>query len=312
MTLLSVEGLSVTFKSGGALRKATVQAVQDVSFEVAKGEIFALVGESGSGKSTIGRALCRLVDATGSVRLDGVDVLALRGSSLRSYRGRVQMIFQDPFDSLNPVHSLAHHLIRPLKLQGATGDLRTQAAELLDRVGLTPGAQWLDKTPDALSGGQRQRVAIARALAAKPDLILADEPTSMLDVSLRMGILQLLRDLRDERGLALVFITHDLAAARVLADRVGVLYGGRLVEVGPTGSLLQAPSHPYAQLLRASAPGGGHDTPAGPADHVMPAGGCSFEPRCREATATCRTRLPSLIPIGPRHVRCHARPPEPT
>ena len=314
--LLEVEGLGVSFPLGGWPAR-TLRAAHDVSFSVDRGELVALVGESGSGKSTIARAIARVTPAVaGAIRLDGVDVLKTepRGPS-QAYRRRVQMVFQDPFASLNPVHRVLHHLERPLRLHGhATGaDARSRAAELLDLCGLRPGADWLDKWPHELSGGQRQRVAIARALAVQPDVLLADEPTSMLDVSIRTDVLRLLQRLRDEHGLAVVLITHDLAAARLVADRVLVLYAGQLMEEAPAATLLSAPRHPYAQLLVAASPRVGrsldHDLPARPGRPVVvdPGSGCPFAARCLIAEPRCATVDAPIVEVGPAHrARCHA------
>jgi ABC-type glutathione transport system ATPase component len=284
--LLEVRGLAKSFAAGGLVRRARrLVAVEDVSFEVRRGEAVALVGESGSGKSTIARMLLRLTrpDA-GELRLDGVDVLARepRGASL-AYRGRVQMVFQDPFGSLNPVHDVAHHLMRPLLRHGRVAGrdpagapeaeprrphrpagraaLRERALALLRTVGLEPAEDFLGRHPSELSGGQRQRVAIARALAVEPDLLVADEPTSMLDVSIRAGILNLLTGLKRERGLGIVLITHDLASARYLADRILVLHRGRIVEDGPSRQVVSAPAHPYTRALLAAV---AHAGPPGP------------------------------------------------
>jgi peptide/nickel transport system ATP-binding protein len=211
------------------------QALDDVSFEVGRGEALALVGESGSGKSTAARIIAGLTPATsGAVCASGV----------------VQMIFQDPFASLNPVHTVGYHLARPLiRYRKARGKpaVTARVQQLLDDVGLA--GETARKHPHQLSGGQRQRVAIARALAAEPDVILADEPTSMLDASIRIGVLNLLRDLKEQRGIAILLITHDLASARYLADRTVVLWRGRVVETGATSSLLAAPQHSYTQRL---------------------------------------------------------------
>jgi peptide/nickel transport system ATP-binding protein len=228
-SILTVEHLSKRFGDH--------QALDDVSFEVARGEALALVGESGSGKSTAARIIAGLTPATsGSVATSGV----------------VQMIFQDPFASLNPVHTIGYHLARPLirhrKARGKAA-VTARVHELLDGVGLGPVAEVAAKHPHQLSGGQRQRVAIARALAAEPDVILADEPTSMLDASIRIGVLNLLRDLKEQRGIAIVLITHDLGSARYLAERTVVLLRGRVVEAGATSALLAAPHHSYTQRL---------------------------------------------------------------
>jgi peptide/nickel transport system ATP-binding protein len=252
--LLEVRGIGKTFTSGGLFAESTsVVAAADVSFRIDRGEAVALVGESGSGKSTIARILVRLESPDGGeILLDGQNVLSRepRRASL-GYRGRVQMVFQDPFGSLNPVHNVAHHLERPLLRHGRAkaGEAREQALALLRTVGLEPAEEFIDRHPYELSGGQRQRVAIARALAVEPDLLVADEPTSMLDVSIRMGILNLLARLKRERRLAILLITHDLASARYLADRILVLYRGRIVEEGRSGELVEKPKHPYTRAL---------------------------------------------------------------
>jgi oligopeptide/dipeptide ABC transporter ATP-binding protein len=295
--LLSVHGVGKRFSAR--------RVVDDVSFDVGAGEVVALVGESGSGKSTLARILCGLEAAdAGRVFVDGAP-LSRAGT-------RVQMVFQDPFASLNPVHTVEHHLVRPLarRLGLPSAELRTEAARLLSDVGLEPALA--GRHPHALSGGQRQRVVIARALAAGPRVILADEPTSMLDVSTRLGVLALLRRLADERRLAIVFITHDLSSAAAVADRVLTLYAGRVVESGPTSTVLRAPAHPYTRLLLSSAPRGerlspAHASPTPTVDAPEVARGCAFAGRCPEAMPRCRTTPPtdSLVSGADHHVRCH-------
>jgi peptide/nickel transport system ATP-binding protein len=246
-TELEVRGLTKDF---GDLR-----AVDDVSLTLRTGTITALVGESGSGKSTVARVLVRLYDATsGSVLYDGKDVL--RRSDVRAYRSRVQMIFQDPFDSLNPVRKIRHHLERPVRIHRVVSkrDVTPRVHELLRTVGLVPPEKFEAKYPHELSGGQRQRVAIARALAVNPSVILADEPISMLDVSIRIGILNLMLQLKRELGIAFLYITHDIASARYVADEVLVMYAGQIVEQGPTDSVLLEPLHPYTRLLLSAVP----------------------------------------------------------
>ena len=237
--------------------RSTVRAVNDVSFDINRGEIVALVGESGSGKSTIARILARLEQPTGGqLILDGQDIFATeRRRASMKYRSKVQMVFQDPFGSLNPAHRIEHFLTRPLQLHGENDSpqaLKLKLRELMATVGL--GEQMLDRYPHQLSGGQRQRVAIARALAVEPEIILADEPTSMLDVSVRIGILNLMRKLRDERGVSMLYITHDLASARYIADTTMVMCAGDLVEGGESIELMAAPHHPYTQLLLSAVP----------------------------------------------------------
>ena len=232
-----------------------LRAVDDVSFTLRQGTITALVGESGSGKSTVARILARLHNATsGSVIYDGTDVLGRRDVKL--YRSRVQMIFQDPFDSLNPVRTIKHHLERPVRIHSVVSkrDVTPRVHELLRTVGLVPPEKYAAKYPHELSGGQRQRVAIARALAVNPSVILADEPISMLDVSIRIGILNLMLGLKQELGIAFLYITHDIASARYVADEVLVMYAGQIVEQGPTDSVLLEPLHSYTRLLLSAVP----------------------------------------------------------
>jgi len=318
--LLEVRGLGKVFVTRNAFRPARhVVAAEKVSFQVERGEAVALVGESGSGKSTIARLLLRLDrPGEGQILLDGVDVLTHepRGASL-AYRGRVQMVFQDPFASLNPVHTVSEHLEPPLKRFGAevAAPVRERAIELLRTVGLLPAEDFIDRLPFELSGGQRQRVAIARALAVQPDLLVADEPTSMLDVSIRTGVLNLLAQLKRDQGLAIILITHDLAAARYLADRILVLYRGRVVEDGPSRALIESPAHPYTRALLASISGvgvGDVETSAArrrPADGHLASSGCPFAPRCPEVLDPCRSSDPASRPVGiDRRVRCHLYP----
>lgn len=255
--LLEVVGLRKVFRSGGLLAKSKqVVAVDDVTFQVARGEAVALVGESGSGKSTIAKLLLRLTQPdAGSIKLDGQDLmLTERHRASLAYRSRVQMVFQDPFGSLNPSHSVAYHIARPLTRhrRAARAQLRERILDLLQTVGLRPAVDFIDRHPYELSGGQRQRVAIARALAVEPDLLIADEPTSMLDVSIRMDILNLFGQLKLERNLAVLMITHDLASARYLADRILVLHQGKLVESGPSDRVVTSPQAPYTATLLAA------------------------------------------------------------
>ena len=314
---LELRGIRKSFSSGGFFARArTVVAAEDVSFRIGRGQAVALVGESGSGKSTLARIVLRLeTPDAGEILLDGENVLARepRGASL-GYRRRVQMVFQDPFGSLNPVHGVAHHLERPLLRHHRVGGagVRARAVELLRTVGLEPAEEFIHRHPYELSGGQRQRVAIARALAVEPDLLVADEPTSMLDVSIRAGILGLLAQLKQERGLAILLITHDLASARYLADRVLVLLGGRVVEDGPSRDLVEAPAHPYTRALLASIADAGRtgapaEQPVGPAGARV-AGGCPFAQRCPEVLDVCRTTDPAPRAVDGRLVRCHLYP----
>jgi peptide/nickel transport system ATP-binding protein len=257
--LLRLQDIDKHFELREGLRKRRLQVLSGVSLSIASGEAVALVGESGSGKSTVAKIVARLLEPNaGKLWFDGRDMLAEepRRASL-DYRSQVQMIFQDPFGSLNPIHSIEHHLVRPLLRHGKASDrkqARQKAIRLLDEVGLAPGDSYASKRPHALSGGQLQRVAIARALAVEPRLLLADEPTSMLDVSIRAGVLNLMRDLKKQRDLSFLFITHDLASARYIADRILVMHRGKIVEEGPSDEVMDRPKHAYTQKLLAALP----------------------------------------------------------
>jgi peptide/nickel transport system ATP-binding protein len=260
MSVLEVQGLGKQFPIGGALslRRETLHAVSDVSFTLEPGKVTALVGESGSGKSTVARMLAHLYPpSSGTILYDGHDVgRHTRKRALLAYRSQVQMIFQDPFASLNPVKRIDHHLARPLLIHGICSrrEVDGRVRELLERVGLVPPGEVAQKYPHQLSGGQRQRVAIARALAVEPSVILCDEPISMLDVSIRIGILNLILQLKRELRIAFLYITHDIASARYVADEVLVMYAGRIVEQGPTDAVLHDPQHAYTKLLLSAVP----------------------------------------------------------
>jgi peptide/nickel transport system ATP-binding protein len=291
-------------------RAPSVHAVEDVTLALAPARVTAVVGESGSGKSTLARLLASLITPTsGELLLDGAEV-PRAGRGRREYAGQVQLVLQDPFASLNPVHDVRYHLARPLRLHGPRGrgpDLDQAIAGLLDRVALTPAEAYLNKYPHELSGGQRQRVAIARALAVRPRILLADEPVSMLDVSIRLGILNLLADLRDRDRLGILYITHDIASARYLADEIIVMYAGRVVESGPAQAITDAPAHPYTQLLLSAAPDPDRPEPpalqghGAPPSLVTPPPGCRFHPRCPHAMAVCAQRVPPPFAAGSGH-----------
>ncbi len=237
-------------------RSTTVHAMSNVDLKLHRGRITALVGASGSGKSTVARVIARLTSPDSGQLLSQGEVVATRKRASRAYRRQVQLVFQDPFASLNPLHRVHYHLARPLAVHAITPSAERDAhiQRLLESVGLSPGADFAQRLPHELSGGQRQRVAIARALAVQPSVLLADEPTSMLDVSLRLGILKLLRRQCDERQLAVLLITHDLASARQIADEILVMQAGRIVESGPADIILQSPQEPYTRQLLAAAP----------------------------------------------------------
>jgi peptide/nickel transport system ATP-binding protein len=288
-----------------------VHAVESVSLALDEGRVTAVVGESGSGKSTLARLLCRLIKPTaGQLLLDG-DPVPRSGRGRRAYARQVQMVLQDPFSSLNPVHEVRYHLARPLEVHGlneAGRSLDDTIAGLLERVALAPADQFLRKYPHELSGGQRQRVAIARALAVRPRVLLADEPVSMLDVSIRLGILNLLGDLRDRERLAILYITHDIASARYLADAIVVMYAGQVVESGPARTVTDQPAHPYTQLLLSAAPDPERAGPlaleghGAPPSLVTPPTGCRFHPRCPHAMAVCASAAPPGFEVAAGHV----------
>jgi len=292
---------------GPFARRAPIRAVDNVSIRLDAGKVTALVGESGAGKTTVGRLLAQVVrpDA-GRVLLDGKPAPAGRP---RSYAAQVQMVFQDPFASLNPVHRVRHHLARPLQIHGfGTGDVDAAVADLLRRVALKPPDQFASKFPHELSGGQRQRVAIARALAVRPHVLIADEPVSMLDVSIRLGVLNLLADLRDEERLAILYVTHDIASARYLADTISVMYAGQLVESAPSERLTDSPAHPYTQLLLSAAPDPDRPAPphlagrGAPPSLLAPPSGCRFHPRCPYAMDICKRQAPPSVTVADGHV----------
>jgi peptide/nickel transport system ATP-binding protein len=304
-----------------------VHAVDDVDLVLRRGRATALVGESGAGKSTVARLLAGLQPRTaGEIRLHGQPVSARRGRRIRAYRGRVQLIFQDPFASLNPMHTVRYHLGRTLRLHRKVNqgpELDAAIHELLAEVTLVPQEWYLDKFPHELSGGQRQRVAIARALGARPEVLLADEPVSMLDASIRLGVLNLLADLKQRTRLAFLYITHDIASARYFAEEILVMYAGRVVEGGDTETVTQRPAHPYTQLLIESAPepgrsvgepGGARAAITEPPDLMTPPAGCRFHPRCPHAMRRCQTHVPPRIELSdaPGHwTACWLHAPEP-
>jgi peptide/nickel transport system ATP-binding protein/oligopeptide transport system ATP-binding protein len=314
--LLEVEGLVRHFvvrRSILGRARATVRAVDGVSFSVAAGETLALVGESGCGKSTVSRLVLRLIEPTaGSVRFEGRDVLALDADGLRNFRREAQLVFQDPYGSLNPRMTVGDILAEPLLLHSGLAAARRAARvrELLDMVGLAPAAA--RRYPHEFSGGQRQRVAIARALAVEPRLVICDEPVSALDVSIRSQILNLLRELQRRLGLAYIFISHDLAVVKHVADRVAVMNSGRIVETAPADRLFAAPRHPYSHALLSAIP---VPDPRARRDRIIlqgdlpsalaPPPGCRFHTRCPHVVARCRDEVPALIAEAGHATACH-------
>ncbi|WP_186576375.1 ABC transporter ATP-binding protein [Aquibacillus kalidii] len=313
-TLVQVEDLVIKFPVRGKGEKKFITPVDRVSLEIKKGEVLALVGESGSGKTTIGRALVRLLTPTdGKIIVEGKAIDEYKGKALNEYRQTAQMIFQDPFGSLNPVKTIESHVKFPLKKhQGYKGEaLDQKITDLLVQVGLTPVNEIRKKYPHELSGGQRQRLAIARALAVNPQFIVADEPTSMLDVSIRAGILQLMNDLKDDFGLSYLYITHDLASARYFGDRIMVLYGGRVMEIAESKELIKNPLNPYTKLLLAATPGSESQIDLTnmtnePPDLTEGRQGCPFVHRCPLVTDLCKEKVPALEEVEDGHVvACH-------
>ncbi len=314
--LLAGENLSKEFAGGGRRRGQVVRAVQGVTLGVGRGEVLCLVGESGSGKSTTAAMLILLEHPTaGRVVYGGQDMSAVRsGRRLREYRRHVQMVLQDPFASLNPLQDVTYLVGRPMQVLGVAPSRAERAervAAMLERVGLTPPAEFLHKLPHQLSGGQRQRVATARALGVGPDVLIADEPVSMLDVSLRIGILNLMLKSRDEEGLAILYITHDLASARYVGDRIAVMYAGHVVETGPTDEVLDHPWHPYTRALIAAVPqprgqrGGEPATLLTGSAEAKADRGCPLQPRCPYRMPACAEMPAWTFDAGDHGVRCH-------
>jgi peptide/nickel transport system ATP-binding protein len=305
---------------GRQLQRQVVHAVEDASLALYPGRVTALVGESGSGKSTLARLLAGLYKRTsGEVLLRGQPSAATRGRAFRRHVSDVQLILQDPYGSFNPMLTVATHLERAVRihepgLRGPArhGALRARTGELLQQVHLLPAGQFLEKYPHELSGGQLQRVSIARGLAARPSVILADEPVSNLDVSIRLGVLNLLAELTTDQRVALLYVTHDVASARYFAADTAVMYAGQLIESGPSETVISQPAHPYTRLLISSAPDPARPVGAGPAEDrgqppslITPPSGCRFHPRCPLAMPRCAEQAPPVFELGGGHwTRC--------
>jgi peptide/nickel transport system ATP-binding protein len=320
--LLEVRDLRKDFFLRGGLLGGDwtrIGALAGVSFSVPPGRIVGLVGESGSGKSTLGELVVGLQEPTGGeIRFEGRLISAWLRRNPREFRRRAQIIFQNPYESLNPRFTVMDAVEEPLIIHGVSGTARRDAVvQTLTDCGLRPAEAFLSRYPHELSGGQRQRVAIARAVVLDPDFLVADEPVSMLDVSVRSGILNLLADLRQRRGLAILFISHDLATVRYLCDEIIVLYLGRIMEQGPAEELVNRPRHPYTQALLAAAPIADPDQPLGdvpvrgePENRTLRRG-CVFAPRCPHAVERCQAETPPLRPVVPGVLAaCHFATPQ--
>jgi peptide/nickel transport system ATP-binding protein len=322
--LLEARNLTKHFKVGGTFSRANLHAVDAANLIINRQEIVALAGESGSGKSTIARLLARVYKPTsGEILYQGRPLTSMRTrrQSL-AYRSDVPMVFQDPFSSLNPAYRVSHGIMRGLKLhrRDLSRSQRVEEAErVVEAVGLTPAGQILDRYPYELSGGQRQRIGFAQALGYRPRLILADEPVSMLDVSIRIGLLNVMAKLREDEHVSFLYITHDIASARYVSDRLMVMYAGHIVESGPTEAMLAGPKHPYTQLLLSAVPDPkaplevGAETDMGePPPVINPTPGCRFRWRCPLAVDECAALTPLPRVIGPAHsVACHLAVPDP-
>ncbi|MDX2511680.1 MAG: ATP-binding cassette domain-containing protein [Desulfobacterales bacterium] len=312
---IDLKNVTKVYRSGGGLLGRSSQkviALNNVDLNIGSGEIFGLVGESGSGKTTIGRLIVRLEKPThGDIKVNDVAIAHLRGSALKNFRRRVQMIFQDPYQSLNPYLCVIDTVAEPLTIhkKGASNAIRETVIHTLETVGLTPAKDFLMRYPHQLSGGQRQRVAIARAMVLEPDMVVADEPTSMLDASISVQIFQILANIQRRKRMTLLFITHSLAAAHYLCDRIAVIYRGHIVETGPAETIISAPCHPYTQALMDALPKFGHlwnekrfDALRIHERSVAHSDGCPFFSRCNRAQETrCADNRPEMMTLDKHH-----------
>lgn len=317
--LVEVENAQLHYRVGSAVSAmmglpSVVKAVDGISFSLNKGESVGLLGESGCGKTSMGRLLVRLENVTGgSARFDGAEISQLKGRELRTFRSRSQMIFQNPFDAVNPRYTLAKTMAEPLANAGIPkSEWRDRIIKALELVRLADPEQYLDRFPHQLSGGQLQRVVMARALILEPDFVVADEPVSMLDVSVRAGVLNVFREVRDKLGLTAIYISHDLALVRYVCERTIVMYLGRIMEDGPTEAIVREPLHPYTQALVAAVPTPNADQSheplpigRGAPDPRNPPSGCVFRDRCPKAFDRCAAEVPASKKVGTRHVACH-------
>jgi oligopeptide/dipeptide ABC transporter ATP-binding protein len=310
--LLEIKNLSKSFALGGGLLvkpHAWIKAVDAVSFSVSRGESFGLVGESGCGKTTLGRLILRLIQpSSGHIQFDGNDITTLSRAAMRSFRSRLQIIFQDPYSSLDPRMKVESIITEPLRINRQLSKLQRReiASDLMEKVGLKSND--LTKYPHEFSGGQRQRIGIARALCVRPELIVADEPVSALDVSIQAQVINLMQDLKNEFRLSYIFISHDLSVIQHVCERIAVMYFGRVVELAPTKMFHQSPRHPYTRALLQAIPLPDPHYKARPflmegdvPNPLDPPTGCAFHPRCRYAFDRCREEIPALIEVAPNH-----------